>query len=172
LIRMALDSKLRAIVGYDDILWKIRVGYAVVLYGALSLVLSKEGAMSLALSNETATRLTVWWTVLCVGALIIGFTLAASVIDAGFQVKKLKVVVARDALVGLWFAGFPAENAEHVKALCRIAGEMSIRELPEPARRDFWPKLWSNILWALLPLYSVAPIAALLAIYIVWRIGS
>ena len=42
--RMAFEGKLQAIRGYDEILWKIRVGYAAVLYGGLSLAFSKEVA--------------------------------------------------------------------------------------------------------------------------------
>jgi len=41
-VRVSLEGKLQAIGGYDDILWKIRVGYPAVLYGVLSIALGKE----------------------------------------------------------------------------------------------------------------------------------
>jgi hypothetical protein len=155
LVGGSLDGKLRAIGGYDDILWKIRVGYPAVLYGALSLALSKE------LFAIIETKL---WTL---GLLVFGFTVAAIVIDTGFQIKKLKVVVSRDALVALSLKGLLAQKAHQVETLCRISGEMRLKELPDHARCQFWFMLWSNVWWTLLPLYAVAPLAAIVAIYIV-----
>lgn len=43
LIRSALDGKPQATSGYDAILWKIRAGYVAILYGALGLLLNKDG---------------------------------------------------------------------------------------------------------------------------------
>ena len=42
LIRSGLEDKVRAITGYEEIIWKIRSGYIVLLYGALTFVLGKE----------------------------------------------------------------------------------------------------------------------------------
>lgn len=44
LVLSALEAKLQAIGGYDSILWKIRTGYLVVLYGGLALLLGTAGA--------------------------------------------------------------------------------------------------------------------------------
>ena len=38
LIKDELDGKASAIARYDDIIWKIRTGYAVILYGAVGIV--------------------------------------------------------------------------------------------------------------------------------------
>ena len=45
LIRAELDGKLKAIAGYDEILWKIRAGYVGILYGSLAIIrpLAKVG---------------------------------------------------------------------------------------------------------------------------------
>jgi hypothetical protein len=108
LVRVSLEGKLRAIGGYDDILWKIRVGYAAVLYGTLSIAFGKEFVESVTARPELARYL---------GALVIGFTVAAVVIDLGFQSEKLKVVVTRDALVQLSVRAFGTEHAASRHAL-------------------------------------------------------
>jgi hypothetical protein len=154
LVRVSLEGKLRAIGGYDDILWKIRVGYAAVLYGTLSLALGKD--LFVIIRGKP-------WTV---GLLVLGFTVAAVVNDLGFQVKKLKVVVSRDAVMHLSLKGLLAQEGQQVATLCRISGEMRLKDLPDHARKQFWFMLWSNVVWTLLPLYTVAPLAAIVAIYI------
>jgi hypothetical protein len=157
LVRLSLEGKLRAIGGYDDILWKIRVGYAAVLYGTLSIALGKEFVAGVASGPELTQYL---------GALVIGFTFAAVVIDLGFQAKKLKVVVTRDDLVQLSVRGLLVQNAQQVETLCRISGEMRVEELPEHAQSQYQRMLKSNVKWTLLPLYVVAPLAAIVAIYL------
>jgi hypothetical protein len=157
LVRVSLEGKLRAIGGYDDILWKVRVGYAAVLYGTLSIAVGKEFVAGVASRPELTRYL---------GALVIGFTVAAVVVDLGFQAKKLKVVVSRDALVQLSVRGLLTQNAQQVETLCRISGEMRVEELPEHAQSQYRSMLKSNIWWTLLPLYAVAPLAAIVAIYI------
>ena len=159
LIRLALDGTLKAIAGYDDILWKVRAGYAAVLYGVLFLALSKEVA-SLPMMNP--------WTALYATVLVIGFSIAACVIDAGFLIKKLKVVVMRDALVRLSLAEPHAIGSQEIEKLCRITGEMPVDELPDRVKQEFWPKMWSNIRWTLLPLYITAPLAAAISCAAVW----
>jgi hypothetical protein len=157
LVRVSLEGKLRAIAGYDDILWKIRIGYAAVLYGTLSIALGKEFLEGVTARPEQARYL---------GALVIGFTVAAIVIDLGFQAKKLKVVVTRDALVQLSVKGLLVQNAQQVETLCRISGEMRVEELPEHAQSKYRRMLKSNICCTLLPLYAVPLLAAIVAIYI------
>ena len=159
--RMAFEGKLQAIRGYDEILWKIRVGYAAVLYGGLSLAFSKEVA-GLPVADK--------WVVLYVTLLVIGFSVAAFVIDVGFQVKKLKVVVTRDALVRLWLIETDTGD-EELKTLCQTTGEMAVAELPDCARRHFKPKMWSNLRWTLLPLYMPAPLGAVVTCVAIW-VGS
>jgi hypothetical protein len=158
LVRVSLEGKLQAIGGYDDILWKIRAGYAAVLYGTLSIALGKEFVEGVASRPELTRYL---------GALVIGFTVAAVVIDLGFQAKKLKVVVTRDALVQLAVKGFLVQNTQQVETLCRISGEMPVGELPEHAQRQYRRMLKSDIWWTLLPLYAVGLLAAIVAMYIV-----
>jgi hypothetical protein len=156
LFRLSLEGKLRAIAGHDDILWKIRVGYAAVLYGTLSIALGRDFVPNVTATPELARYL---------GALVIGFTVAAVVIDLGFQAKKLKVVVTRDALVQLSVRVPFVDNAQQVETLCRISGEMPVEELSEHAQTQYRRMLKSNIWWTLLPLYGVGLLAALVAIY-------
>ncbi len=83
LIISELQDKSRAIHGYDAILWKIRSGYVVVLYGALSLVSGKVVAL-------TGAALLLF---------IVGIALAAFLIDYSFVLRKMRVVVAGDELI-------------------------------------------------------------------------
>jgi hypothetical protein len=159
LIRESLADKLGAIAGYNDVLWKVRVGYAAVLYGTLSLALSREAARV-----PPADR----WAALSVAALVVGFSAAAGVIDAGFQVKKLKVVVTRDALVRVALAEAGPADPAGLEMLCLIAGEMPLRELSGGMRGEFGTRVRSYVGWVLLPLYAPAPLVAAATCAVVW----
>jgi hypothetical protein len=47
LISSELEGKLKAISGYDDMLWKIRSGYVAILYGIPAIFLGTEGVPNL-----------------------------------------------------------------------------------------------------------------------------
>src|SRR5262245_27694635 len=73
-------------------IWKIRTGYAVVLYGAMGIVagLVNQKAITLVFSTALSTTL-----------LIVGFCLFGAVLDYLFMSAKLRVVAYRDRLVKL-----------------------------------------------------------------------
>ena len=68
LIRLELDGKNQAIAKYDSILWKTRTGYAIVLYGALSLIVSMFSSKDVTWGTQIGFVL---------GLLIVGFSLFA-----------------------------------------------------------------------------------------------
>jgi len=94
LIRYELDGKGNAIARYDDMLWKIRSGYAVFLYGAVGLIagLVNEGIVNL--GTATAASISV---------LIFGFSAFAALLDYSFMRSKLRVVGYRDKLTVIAF---------------------------------------------------------------------
>jgi hypothetical protein len=75
LVKSALEGKLTAIAGYDEILWRVRAGYLAVLYGSLGLILGKASPPDL---RVLATNLP---TAVAAISLISGFSLAAFLID-------------------------------------------------------------------------------------------
>ena len=92
LIKDELDGKANAIARYDDMLWKIRTGYAVFLYGAVGIVagLVNKGVVQL----DTATAISI-------SVLIFGFSAFAAFLDYSFMRSKLRVVDYRDRLTSL-----------------------------------------------------------------------
>lgn len=93
LIQKALDGKDRAIAAYDEMLWKIRTGYAAVLYGVFTLVVSLGDKTKWPLSLETAGLVAL--------TLITGFTICAAALDFSFLRSKFRVIQAKEELVDL-----------------------------------------------------------------------
>jgi len=94
-----LDGKAMAITGYDESLWKIRSGYAVLLYGSVGLVV---GLVDTSQGGPSSN-------ILCaVGLLILGFSVFGFCMDYSFMVSKLRVVNHRDELIRLAYE--KAEN--------------------------------------------------------------
>ena len=93
LIKLELQGKGEAVAGYDEILWKIRTGYAAVLYGSLTLVSGLGATERWGLSFPRAGTVAY--------ILIIGFTVCAVVLDWSFLRRKLRVIQARDKLMKL-----------------------------------------------------------------------
>jgi hypothetical protein len=161
LVRQALDGKLQAIAGYDSILWKIRSGYLAILYASLALILGTARipdlrALALDLPRSVAAV-----------SLISGFSLAAFLVDFGYLRKKLKVIVARDALVHLALDG-DADSTEKIRFLLRISGEAGLPDgrlfsdaLAEYNRQRNW-----NLAWITLWLYGTTPIVALIIYWV------
>jgi len=92
MILRGLDGKDRALAAYDDMLWKIRTGYAAVLYGVFTLVVSLGDNANWGLSLPKAA-----WVAL---TLITGFTICAAVLDFAFLKSKFLVVQTKEELVG------------------------------------------------------------------------
>lgn len=92
LIKDELNGKANAIARYDDMLWKIRSGYAVFLYGAVGLVVGLVNKGVVQLDAVTAVSVSV---------LIFGFSAFAAFLDYSFMRSKLRVVDYRDRLAEL-----------------------------------------------------------------------
>jgi hypothetical protein len=92
LIKDELDGKADAIARYDDMLWKIRSGYAVLLYGAVGIVAGLVNKGIVELDTETAASISV---------LIFGFSAFAAFLDYSFMRSKLRVIDYRDRLTVL-----------------------------------------------------------------------
>jgi hypothetical protein len=100
LVKGELDGKTAAIARYDEILWKIRSGYAVILYGAV-------GVISTLVINEKITL--NFRTALSVTVLVVGFSLFGAIMDYCFMCAKLRVVSYRDRLIELTYAMVTSE---------------------------------------------------------------
>jgi len=93
LIQLSLSGKATAISAYDEMLWKIRTGYAAVLYGAFTLVVSLVDKQKLQLPADRAGAVAI--------ILVTGFTIAASALDFSILRSKLRVVQAKEELSDL-----------------------------------------------------------------------
>jgi hypothetical protein len=115
LIRSALDGKLTALSGYDQIIWKIRAGYAAVIFGSLTLLLGKDGGL---LGKEgSITEYTVLVLLVC------GFSFAGGWLDYDFSKRKRRVVISRDTLIDYLWDDKLLDNAKEAKELLHISGE-------------------------------------------------
>ncbi len=111
LIRLELHGKHEALARYDSILWKIRSGYVLVLYGTLSLIMGKQ------INLEALDPKHLF--------LVAGFSLLGYILDKTFRVRQLRVVTARDLLISQAMklaTGEKVDNAT-ITNLLYIAGE-------------------------------------------------
>jgi hypothetical protein len=92
LIRLELNGKDKAVFAYDSVLWKIRSGYAVILYGSIGLVFAFVS------TDEGSAPVQ---TFAVVSILIAGFSFFAFLLDYKFLESKLRVVQDRDRLIDL-----------------------------------------------------------------------
>jgi hypothetical protein len=159
LISSELEGKLKAISGYDDMLWKIRSGYVAILYGISAIILGTEEMPNLLEIMADFDRS------LSIFLLIGGFSLSALIIDSSYLAKKLKVIVTRDLLVKIVFDNAVNSgaciNAVELMNLLRIAGETPIREISPEAGKRFRDKMMWNLILVLMPLYVTAPALAI-----------
>ncbi len=133
LIKDELDGKANAIARYDGMLWKIRSGYAVFLYGAVGIVagLVNKGVVQL----DTATAVSI-------SVLIFGFSAFAAFLDYSFMRSKLRVVDFRDRLTTLAYRraegdGLDTEDQSKLLECLMNSGER--RDDIDWARRaGFW----------------------------------
>lgn len=117
LILAQLKGKHEAIGRYDTILWRVRSGYVVVLYGSLLLFTGKEGGLVPLLEKPVLV-----WTAITT-AFVLSSILAC--MDVGFRLRQLKVVAAYNRLSDLAFAlaaGGEARDDE-TRRLLHITGE-------------------------------------------------
>jgi hypothetical protein len=110
LIWFELKSKNIAIARYDSIIWKIRSGYLVILYGTLSLLLGTGDNTGLEL--DIANIMLIW-----------GFSFFIFIVDCSFRYRQLKVVSALNKLMGKAIDRIGEESDDEIKDLLLIAGE-------------------------------------------------
>jgi hypothetical protein len=120
LIRIGIDGKSLAASRYDAIIWKIRTGYALVIYGAIT-------AFSALTAHDETTAGSRWVVPLIVGA----FSLAAFTVDRAFSRSKFRVIASRNELIreswALALSGFSrdalAQREERLIKLSEMSGE-------------------------------------------------
>ena len=110
LLKVELPGKKVAMGRYDEILWKIRSGYLVVLAGALGFFVTK------------GSPLTLTYEML---AIILWFSLVAWVIDISFRRRQLRVVKAYNELLSSAIKNLPEEEGlKNIEVkLFHISGE-------------------------------------------------
>ena len=111
LLKVELSGKKVAMGRYDDILWKIRSGYLVVLAGTLGFFVTKEDTLTI--TNDILI-------------VILWFSLVALIIDISFRRRQLRVVKAYNDLVSSAIRNIPeaSEGLQHIeKKLFHISGE-------------------------------------------------
>jgi hypothetical protein len=126
LIKDELDGKASAIARYDDMIWKIRTGYAVLLYGVVGIVAGLLNQKTIAVTSTTS---------LAIPMLIVGFSVFGAMLDYSFMSAKLRVVKYRDQLVAV----------AHSIAVTGLATEIQRAQLVdclknsgERKERDIW----------------------------------
>jgi hypothetical protein len=155
LIWSQLQGKTKALDRYDAILWKIRSGYVIVLYGALTVLSGKDFQLK-GITGETVVLAILIWVAL-------GISLSAFLIDVSFLLAKLRVVEARDTLsdVALNLATGKVERSQvgnEVGDLLHLSGES--------AKWPKWSLIW-NAMWSILLLYTIGPLVVMIIQHVI-----
>lgn len=159
LIMAELDGKLKAIAGYDEILWKIRAGYVGILYGSLAITIGTSGIPDLqTLIDKPSLILTLF-------LLVAGFSISSYIVDRTYLAKKVRVIAARNLLMKLTL-NQEVETTSYLFSLLAISGELRESELPDQAREEFSRILSENRRSELLPIYATTPFL-MLCIYLI-----
>lgn len=120
LFKLEIEGKYKAQSGYDVMLWRIRAGYALVLYGSMSLIIAfAKNNSFLFLYSQTKIVFIL---------LIVGFSCFAGFIDYWFLKRKLQVVQATDSLLDYAFdiatgVELTDPKRQELKELLHNAGE-------------------------------------------------
>ena len=91
LVRDGIAGKDKAITAYDDMLWKIRAGYASVLYAIAT--------VSITLIDKTKWKVPQSQALAIAVALTVGFTIAAFVLNLQIIRSKLRVIDSKEELI-------------------------------------------------------------------------
>ena len=151
LIQSGLDVKMNAINRYDEIIWKMRSGYVVILYGALTLLMGSQGLTRLPnLASDPTTSLSVFF-------LILGLSLSVFSIDFGYLRKKIRVIVIRDMLIEVAYDP-NCRFKEKLNLLLHVAAETPLQTHFKSAHSKYISKLGWNLRWILLPIYATTPL--------------
>lgn len=141
LIRLELEGKNVALGRYDSILWQVRSGYVIVLYGALGL-LFKDAISPKSLGNHIVL-------------LVCGFSALAYAMDLAFRIRQLRVVQAYNLLIDQALRRSSGEqiNADSLRELLHLAGE---------TRTSLDPRAVSRAVLFIFAFYAFTPIVMLL----------
>jgi hypothetical protein len=150
LVNIELERKFKVVERYDSILWKIRSGYVVILYGSLSLFVGKDASLiTFKHSHE------ILFIILL---LIWGLSICAFIIDFEFLVKKLKVVNASNKLQNKLMISIHNKfilDIDKIRELMSASGE----SVEEPFYRGISKQIKINI-YITIPLYFSTPIVS------------
>lgn len=154
LIRSQLEGKSKALERYDQILWKVRSGYVVVLYGLLTVLAGKDFQMSGVVVTTTRIEIALWITV--------GMSICALLIDLRFLGSKLLVIESRDLLsdVAVDLASRKRDRdqvVDNIRDLLHLSGEQPL------LGKKLKKLLMLN--WPILTLYAVTPSGVALVWY-------
>jgi len=154
LMRLELAGKHEATGRYESVIWKIRSGYVVALYGALALLTGKH----LDIHDLHLEHI----------LLVCAFSLIAYLMDRRFRISQLKVVVARDQLIdqAMRYSRREPVDVELVRSLLHIAGESQESLDKRLEKKELRPL---KLLYAITPVlvtvsYLIARMPALLKI--------
>jgi hypothetical protein len=148
LILWELDAKNEAVLRYDATLWKIRSGYVLVLYGALSLL-------------GYDVRDSPWLAFV----FVLSFSILAFAIDYSFLHSRLRVVAAQNRLMDVALdlaSGATNITTDALRDVLHVSGDNP--ELAAEARRLIWTP--QNALLIVF-LYGATPLVALT--FALWR---
>jgi hypothetical protein len=114
LIRLELAGKNVALGRYDTLLWQVRSGFVIILYGALAL-LFKDGLKPKDMNTHVVL-------------LVSGFSALAYAMDIAFRIRQLRVVKAYNLLMdqALKQAFGEPVNAGALHELLHLAGESHV----------------------------------------------
>jgi hypothetical protein len=164
LIQSGLDVKMNAINRYEEIIWKMRSGYIVILYGALTLLMGQGGLSRLGdLAGDFTASISVFF-------LIFGLSLSVFSIDFGYLRKKIRVIVIRDMLIEVAYDP-NCKFKEKLNLLLHVSAETPLKTHFKFAELKYKSKLRWNLLWILLPIYATTPVLAI-AIYLIHPVVS
>ena len=109
LLWFELNGKNAALDRYDSIIWKIRAGYAVILYGVLTLIAGK---------SETITTFNSFSIFL-----IWGLSLIMFIIDLSFRLRQVRVIIAINELIDITIKRTGEDCNDKIRNLLHIAGD-------------------------------------------------
>lgn len=157
LIRLELRGKFLAIERYDSMLWRVRSGYVVVLYGALTIL---GGISELTPSSGLGSNRALLAALL----LTAGFSLTGVAVDYFFLQAKFRVVNDVNALKDLALGNATGGDVtgtsyDSLRELLHISGEKAGTVRGPQFRNAFLPVLW---------IYLPTPLLALAVLLLLW----
>jgi hypothetical protein len=157
LIRLELRGKFLAIERYDSMLWKIRSGYVVVLYGALTII---GGTSGLTATSSLGSNRVLGAAIL----LIWGFSLSGLAVDYFFLRAKFRVVNDVNALKDLALSiatgkTIPEAEYDALRDLLHISGEKV-----KTVRGPQFLNAFVSVIWV----YLSTPLLAVVVLYLLW----